>query len=153
VNWEAIAAIGQIVSAVAVIATLFYLATQIRESATQARRTHHDETMRQASVVRMAIAQNSQLAEVIARGAEGYESLKEYERLQFEAWVNERFAAYLQLWDRSKTARFDTDAWNRVSRSFPALLKKPGVLYCWNQSKAQYPRSFAAEIDSIMKAT
>ena len=36
-NWDAIGAIGEIIGAIAVVATLGYLAVQIRQNSTQAR--------------------------------------------------------------------------------------------------------------------
>ena len=39
-NWEAIGAIGEIVGAIAVIATLFYLSIQIRQNATATTRSN-----------------------------------------------------------------------------------------------------------------
>ena len=70
-NWEAIGAIGELAGAIAVVATLFYLARQIRQSNAQGRRGELSATLQQISVARMAIAQDEDLAELILKGRAG----------------------------------------------------------------------------------
>ena len=151
-NWNAIGAVGEIVGALAVVATLFYLAIQMRSATAQARRAELNETMRQASVVRMALARNPQLAAVVLKGAEHYESLSAIEKLQFDSIVQERFWAVVQIWDRSRSGHIDSDGWTRMRKSPPPLLISPGYLKCWDAHKFQYPAAFVEEIEQIRQA-
>ena len=150
-NWDAIGAIGDFASAIAVLVTLFYLSIQIRSNTAQARRAAHDETMRQASANRMALAQSAELAALVLKGADHFETLTPIERLQFESFVNDRFWAWFQIWDRAQSGQMEADGWSRLRTSPPLMMLTPGALRCWDASKGQYPARFSAEIESIRK--
>ncbi|MFT4800127.1 MAG: hypothetical protein ACJARY_002254 [Candidatus Azotimanducaceae bacterium] len=51
-NWEALEAVGEIVGAVAVLATLLYLATQIRKQNQQARDANRQFAVAQFNALR-----------------------------------------------------------------------------------------------------
>ncbi len=82
-NWEAIGAIGEILGAIAVVSTLFYLAMQIRAAnavqVAESRRSVHTETGVLASIVGQSI-ENSR---VFRLGLTEYESLNLDEQTQF----------------------------------------------------------------------
>ena len=67
-NWEAIGAIVEAIGVLGVIASLFYLAVQIRQNTLQARRSELDATLEQSTVVRMALAENQGLADIWIAG-------------------------------------------------------------------------------------
>ena len=150
-NWEAMGAIGDLAGAIAVLVTLFYLSVQIRANTAQARRAAHDETMRLASSVRMALAQDSQLAALILKGAAQIEALTPVERLQFEAYVSDRFWAFVHIWDRSRSGLLEVEDWDRIRSAFPAPLLTAGALQVWDANNKQFPPGFVAEVESIRR--
>ena len=72
INWEAIGAVGEILGAVAVVATLFYLATQIRRSTAQARADMSKDLFLASRSATLEIAANPELGRIMAniRGSE-----------------------------------------------------------------------------------
>ncbi len=146
-NWEAVGAVGELAGAAAVVATLFYLATQIRHSNTMARRAEHNTTMHEVSMLRMAIAQDSGLAMLHTKGSEDYDQLNKEERLRFDNLMGQRFWGYEQMWDRCRTGVLEESIWLGARRTAFVYLKEPGVLKWWDLNKVQYPAQFIAEID------
>jgi len=67
VNWDAIGAIGEIVGAVAVVATLGYLAVQIRQSTRVARAEISQRMSEQVQNIDVAILSNPDAAELLDR--------------------------------------------------------------------------------------
>ena len=65
-NWEAIGAIGEIVGAVAVVVTLFYLAQQIRQNTRMARAEMTKDLYLASRAAIMDVASSDRLAEVWA---------------------------------------------------------------------------------------
>ena len=57
-NWDAVGAIGEIIGAVAVVATLYYLALQIRENTARTRQVEANTNFQQVSPARLALAQS-----------------------------------------------------------------------------------------------
>ena len=93
-NWDAIGAIGELVGAVAVFATLFYLARQIRHSSEAQERANQlaqAESVTSSNTLIMntwaELARDSELADIYNRGTRGME-LNEVEGVRYVAFVN-----------------------------------------------------------------
>ena len=70
-NWDAIGAIGEIVGAIAVLATLIYLAIQIRQnSAIQRAQTHQQLALERVNGVRL-ITTNKELRDAVGKARFG----------------------------------------------------------------------------------
>ena len=83
-NWDAVGAVAEIIGAVAVVATLLYLAVQIRQANRQdllGSFQHLYDTIN--SFCRM-IAESEHLAEIVSRGRESYGELSDVDRMQFD---------------------------------------------------------------------
>lgn len=97
-NWDAAGAIGEIVGAVAVIATLFYLASQIRQNSHVLERTNefanansiHGTNALYAQVFSL-LAQDADLADIYDRALK-HEVLDASDRVRFSAFINTYFA-------------------------------------------------------------
>jgi hypothetical protein len=67
VNWEAIGAVGETLGALAVLVTLIYLASQIRQSNNLARFTATKEILNQFNHLNEMVATDSELRKVLAK--------------------------------------------------------------------------------------
>ena len=83
-NWEAIGAVGEIIGAAAVVATLGYLAFQTRQSNKLARSEAVLKLFAENRAHRNALAQDRELSEIMMKGLGG-EKLSEIERFRFQA--------------------------------------------------------------------
>lgn len=143
-------AIGELVGAVATVATLAYLAVQIRANTqmmrAQSRREHQSSNAQYA----IALAQNSDLADIFNRGLAGFESLTDAERTQFiflfSQIVGVVEAAYGD-WKNGVTDRAELD---RTMAGSGALLASPGGRSYWRAFSARggYSEGFRSFMDS-----
>lgn len=71
-NWDAIGSVGEILGAIAVVATLFYLANQIRHSTAQARAGMTKDLFLATRSATLEVASNPELGQIMAdiRGTE-----------------------------------------------------------------------------------
>ena len=91
INWEAIGAVGELMGAVVVVVTLFYLANQIRSyhrtnlmvAAGRMGETN-DAWMRQ-------LVQDAILSDIYHRGLRDYEALEQGEKKRFEILILQFF--------------------------------------------------------------
>jgi hypothetical protein len=90
-NWDAAGAIGEIVGAVAVVATLTYLAVQIRTARIGSASEATYSALEAYSRWRANILQNSDIAEAVAK-ANRAEALTDREQLQLRMLTDELFA-------------------------------------------------------------
>jgi hypothetical protein len=80
---ESLGAIAELVAALATIATLFYLALQIRGSTNVARAEAQREYQSGAMSAQLAIAQDPTLASLLSRGLGTYPNLEDDENTRF----------------------------------------------------------------------
>ncbi|MFT5442735.1 MAG: hypothetical protein ACI8W3_001779 [Myxococcota bacterium] len=164
-NWDAVGAIGEVLGALTVVATLFYLSSQIRQNAHALNRSN--EYARAASIhesnshfsqVFAQLAQDAVLASIYHRALAG-EPLDETETVRFQAFVNTFFAWFETLVIQARTqlsfADLDEGGPDYVVASmtpyFIRLLRTNAGSEWWN-SDAQhyYSPSFRAAIDNAI---
>lgn len=85
-NWEAIGAIGEIVGATAVVVTLIYLTTQIRQNTRQLASTSLQGLADRAENRMLLMASSADFAGILAKSQNDPQSLSEREVIQLNGW-------------------------------------------------------------------
>ena len=93
-NWDAIGAIAELLGAVGVIASLVYLATQIRESREQMRAATHQQIFENLESIANRGAGNPTIDRALQRGQENFQQLDEEDAFRFHRWALAMMAAY-----------------------------------------------------------
>ena len=92
VNWEAIGAIGEILGAIAVLVTLIYLASQIKQSNNLARFTATKEILNQFNPLNEMVATDSELRKVLAKtgdlSADDREQIYNFAMMYCAVWLS-----------------------------------------------------------------
>ena len=88
-SFENISYLAQIVASVGVIASLIFVALQIRQNTGALQRTEHNNTMAQWTVIRMAIAKHRDIAELMTAGLHGERALDAADQLRLEQMLQE----------------------------------------------------------------
>jgi hypothetical protein len=147
-NWDATIAISEIVSAIAVVGTLFYLSRQIRESNSYSKAN----TIRESNSMYMQsyalLAQDNELASIHVRAVDR-EPLDQVETLRFTAYLTNYFAMAEAIYFQCKADYVfseyldDGDASIELFRPYISQLLNtiPGKAW-WN---VDAPNSFSAE--------
>ena len=86
-NWEAIGAIGEVVGGVAVIATLLYLAVQIRQNAQIVRNAASLSVNEGLAEINRRVSNDPEFAELWLRGLKDYRGLTDVERMRFASYA------------------------------------------------------------------
>ena len=86
-NWEAIGAIGEVVGGVAVIATLLYLATQIRQNAQSVRNAASLSVNEGLAEINRRVSNDPEFADLWLRGLKDYGGLTGVERMRFGSYA------------------------------------------------------------------
>ena len=82
-------AISQLVAAVGVVLSLIFVGLQIKQNTRALQRTEHNSTMEQWTVIRQAIAQNRDIAELMTAGLHGERALDAADQLRLEQMLAE----------------------------------------------------------------
>src|SRR5947207_12069964 len=102
INWAAVVAISQLVAAVGVVLSLLFVGLQIKQNTRALQRTEHNSTMEQWTVIRQAIAQNRDIAELMTTGLRGERQLDAADQLRLEQMLQENAWAAFHIWDRTQ---------------------------------------------------
>src|SRR5437867_7670802 len=105
-NWDAIVAISQLVAAVGVMLSLVFVGLQIKQNTRALQRNEHNSTMEQWMVIRQAIAQNRDIAELMTAGLHGERALDAADQLRLEQMLAEHAWAAFHIWDRTQRGVF-----------------------------------------------
>jgi len=149
-NWEAIASLAEVVGAVAVVVTLFYLSYQLRRSNIHARRLEENVTTDQVSRMRMALIQDKAVAELFLAGSESMSKLDPASHIRFDNLMNEYFWTAEQMWDRVRVGTLEKEIWDNNISVYTAYISSTGGKEWWQTRKETFPKEFVSEIDSAM---
>lgn len=111
-NWEAIAAVAELLGVLAVFVTLIYLAVQIRQNTAAVATATYESTMSGFNDINVVVASNPALAALLDLGCQNLDSLNVEETVQFNfllrCYANQWCDLGLWFWS-SGAGRLDED--------------------------------------------
>ena len=153
-NWTAIVAISQLIAAVGVILSLVFVGLQIKQNTRALQRTEHNSTMEQWTVIRQAIAQNRDIAELMTAGLDGERALDAADQLRLGQMLAEQAWAAFQIWDRTQRGIFPPRAFEVIGGALlRTVLRTPGCAEWWQSAKQTgygFPPGFVADVDALL---
>ena len=144
-------AIGEIVGGIAVVASLVYLAAQIRQNTQQI--AHGVETNRLAAFerniqagnrIREVIFLNPELAALFARGLESFDKLQDLDALRFSMLMRNMFSEMQGAYVRQMSVSDDPEAFEGNARILNSLLAYTGVREWLDQGDPDWRPEFEA---------
>jgi len=152
VNWDAIVAISQLVAAVGVILSLVFVGLQVRQNTAALQRNEHNSTMAQWSVIRMAIAGNRDVAELMTAGLDGERSMDAADQLRLEQMLAEHAWASFHIWDRTQRGVFPKGTFELTAGPLLCSLLRTARGEAWWHSAKDVgfiPR-FVVDVDALL---
>ena len=149
---EQISYLAQIVASVAVVASLIFVALQIKQNTRALQRNEHNSTMAQWTVIRQAIAQNRDIAELMTAGLHGDRAIDAADQLRLEQMLAEHAWAAFHIWDRTQRRVFPTGTFELTAGPLLAsLLKTTRGEAWWRDAKHRcFIPAFVADVDALL---
>jgi hypothetical protein len=145
---------GEFFGAIAVVATLIYLALQVRQNTQQLRRVEMNEGMAQFSVPRMAVASDRDLAELLVRSAQAPGELDAADELRLHFMRSEFMWAFYHIWDRARFGTIDKEDWGAgAARGMDQFLVDKGASRWWDANRHGFSEGFQAEVERVRRDT
>src|SRR5205809_2981504 len=151
-NWNAIVAVSQLIAAVGVILSLVFVGLQIKQNTRALQRTEHNSTMEQWTVIRQAIAQNRDIAELMTAGLHGERALDAADQLRLEQMLAEHAWAAFHIWDRTQRGVFPKGTFELTAGPLLcSLLKTARGDAWWRTAKQQgFIPGFVLDVDALL---
>lgn len=159
-NWEALGAIGEIVGAMGVVATLIYLSIQIRQNTQQQKK---NELAAQAAAVngsaealrdaRRDIYQDSELSIIWMQGMAQPDELSENEYTRYRLMIQNTIDGIWDIHSRTAVAGVSPEIWESLGvKAVQRIVSTQGGRLVWSQFKEAYPSKFRSEVDRILES-
>ncbi len=130
-NWQAIGAVGEVLGALGVIATLGYLAVQIRQNTRSVRASSYHAVVTNLSNLAAAMGRDAPVTDLFVRGQSDLQALNPTEQRQFALLVTSVFRSFEDIFYQFNQNMFDDVVWvgwkHRITRYF----WQPGVQAWW----------------------
>src|ERR1044071_4454170 len=154
-NGDGIIAISQLVAAVGVILSLIFVGLQIKQNTRALQRAEHNSTMEQWTVIRQAIAQNRDIAELMTTGLRGERDLDTADQFRLEQMLQENAWAAFHIWDRTQRGIFPKGTFEATAGALLAtLLRTSGGESWWRKAKhIGFHPGFVSDVAAVVGHT
>jgi hypothetical protein len=150
-RWEMISAVGQMLAAVGLIASLVYIAIQIRSQKRKSRSAainalviHFDDLMRSQ-------VENAELCDLWLRGLQSFEGLDSASRLRFGSQLGQQIRIADSLYLHFLDGTLDPRLWRGFNRTIGDIAAYPGFQKWWPIKKHWYSDELRGLIDHHVK--
>ena len=159
-NWEAVGAISELIGALGVIASLGYVAYQIRQNTKQ---LEQNERASIAAAVnasltnyrenRRYIYTSSEVSDICLKGMADPAALAETERYRFRLLIQNLMDALWDMYSQTVLTGFSSETWaTQGQKVVERVFTTAGGRWFWTHYRDDYSIKFRAEIDRILQA-
>jgi hypothetical protein len=144
--------LAQIVASVGVVVSLLFVGLQVRHNTRALERNEHNSTMEQWTVVRMAIAKNRDIAELMTDGLDGQRALDAADQLRLEQMLQEYSWAAFHIWDRTQRGVFPPGTFELTGGAMLCrALRTPRGGRWWQGAKTWgFVPGFVRDVDAML---
>jgi hypothetical protein len=153
VNWEAIAAIGEAVGGVAVIASLVYLAIQIRQSRLLERAASIREMFAKGTEMVGYTAFHPEQLDTIRRGVVDFSQLSTEEIDIFNGWGVQCLVTVEQAMYMHRDGLLPDASWRAFENFGVAVIRSPGGSSWWSKYSGTLGQEFVSAISEVARET
>jgi hypothetical protein len=154
-SFEQISYLAQIVASIGVLVSLIFVGLQIKQNTGALERNEHNSTMAQWTVIRMAIAKNRDVAELMTAGLHGERALDAADQLRLEQMLQENAWASFHIWERTQRGIFPKGTFEATAGALlGTLLRTPGGESWWRKAKhIGFHPGFVLDVDAVLSKT
>ena len=148
-NWEAAGAVGEIVGAIGVIASLLYVAMQVRMSTRASVIESKLATSRMHSDFLGSLIQNPELDEILRRGLAGLEPLSKEDYHRFSNMALQAFTFFSAAYFQVEAGTMNSDEWHESEIIIQYWVQGQGFKDWWaKHGRKRYSPKFVSYIDT-----
>ena len=151
-SFQQLSDLAQIVASIGVIVSLIFVGLQIRHNTGALQRNEHNATMAQWTVIRMAIAKDRDIAELMTAGIHGERAMDAADQLRLEQMLAEYAWASFHIWDRTQRGVFPKGTFEATAGVMMCdLLRAPRGEAWWCRAKhVGFIPGFVADVEALL---
>ena len=149
-NWEMLAAIGQLAAVFVGIPSLIYLAVQIREQTKERRQAAVNVLTAQWGDLTCALHESAEFSAIYLRGVQSFDDLDAVSKLRFSAFQNRFFKNFEGMYYSRCDGILTPELWGEIERTMSDFLAYDGVRQWWETRKHWHTEEFGRVVDAII---
>ncbi len=143
-------ALAQIGGVVGVIASLIYVAIQIRNNARAVRASAYQQLAANTSNHWSVLAQNGELTDIVLRGTDDFHTLSRLEKARFRFNTMANLRQYENAWFQHNIGTLKEDDWLAIAADMDSFFSNPGARTVWPLVQNRSNAKFRAHVTSIV---
>jgi hypothetical protein len=136
-----LAAWGEFIGGIAVVASLIYLAGQIRLNTKTVRASNFGDLLT-VSDERDNLVADPEMASLYLRGLHDFEGLNMVDQVRFGAVIGHNINAVYRAWNLHRQALLDDNMWDNQAHSMAVHLRSLGVRQWWEANQHWWEPEF-----------
>ena len=149
-QWDAIGAVAELLGALGVIASLFYVASQIRRNSSALEASTNQAVSDSTQQRLLAPAQNPSLAAALANSRSNFDELTPTENVQVTFFDRATFRGIQNVFFQHRQGLLSEDAWRDYEGIIRNNLSRPDVPVWWRTERDTFDEEFAAYVDRLL---
>ncbi len=149
-NLESFGNVGEFIGGLAVIATLVYLAVQIRQNTITTRMSTLHASMDSTQNIFDVPARDAELTRIIRVGLRDPSQLTEDENARLNWWVSLVLRAMENTFVQHQAGMLDEQSWIARAHSMSNFISAPAVIEIWRPVSLDYREDFRDWISSVL---
>ena len=146
-NLETINAIAQIIAALGVIASLFYLAMQIRQN-TRSQRSVVVDSLTSSMIVLLQPQADPTVMRGFAAALEDWHGAREEDRMRAIVLLFTTFKLFENAWFQQRQGTLQREQWEGWDRHIRVYYHRPGVQVWWADRRAMFAPGFRDYVEA-----
>jgi len=151
VDLQSLANLGEVIGAAAVVASLLYLAVQVRQGTRAQRTENYARALDRIAAMQSALSRESEVSQIFARGVEDVSKLAPMQRIRFTWGLYEMFDAFEFMFYTYKNDQIPEEVWARWSQTLAFWLTFPGIRAWWSARPVSFTETFTAFVDTLVQ--
>ncbi len=150
-SFEELGGIGEFIGALAVLASLVYLATEIRRNTKATRLATLQSTLSTVQQVFDAPARDAELTRIIRLGMVDRSQLTEDESARLGFWLGSVLRQAENTFVQHRAGMLDDQSWAARAHQIRNFFSSPTVLKMWTSASKGYHEDFRDWVNSLPK--
>ena len=157
-SWQDLGGLGELVSAVAVVVSLIYLAYQIRQNTNQidrntkaVRASAIDSSVGHAMDIRQAVFESADVARILLSGHADPNALTENDLTRYRLILHNVMWSFWNIFSQTKFAELATETWDAQVPAILRILVTPGGRWFWDNYAQEFEISFQSEVNRMLE--
>ncbi len=148
VTIQDLGSLGEIIGAVATVATLLYLAVQIRQNTASNRQAAARASVDTLNRLILMTVEHPDVADLLIRGMADRSKLDLGEALRFHNYWISLFVNNQESYFHAKSSNIPPELWHLFETHTFAFLRAPGLAAWWQENKYRFSSEFVAYIEA-----